>query len=233
MDLRHLALVIWPLAWLGVLAAYAASALGGHLEACVPHLTGCASVSASGRHGAGFFVFKAAMMPVAVLFAGYWALAERWLRAAGDRAAKWRATMLACGLGGAAALVLYTTFLGSEGAIYRALRQYGTVLFFGLTFLAELLLVYRAKAIGGPPRLLAAKTALCVFMLIEGLALEALSLFVLGDAWLENVAEWHVASALTFYPALTWLLWRRTGFRIRYRVDDDWRRGRCAGLAAR
>ena len=220
MDLRHLGIAIWPLCWLGVAAAYVASAAGDHLPGCIPHLVGCASVSASGRYGWGYFIFKATMIPAAVLLAMYWLLAAHWLTACGEQVAKWRRAMLGVGVFGALALVLYTTFLGSDGEAYRALRRYGTVAFFGFTYLAQLLLVYRAKALCGAQPLITAKVALCVLMLIEGLALEALSLFVANDAWLENLTEWHVASALTFYPALTWLLWRKTGYTLRYSVKE-------------
>ena len=217
-DLRHVAIVVWALSWGGVAAAYVASAGGGHLPDCIPPLTGCASVSASGRYGAGFFIFKATVIPVAVLLVVYWTLCERWLSACGDAPAKWRRAMLAIGGIGATALVLYATFLGSEGEFERTMRRYGTVAYFGFTYLAQLLLVYRVRAIIGATPLVRAKVVLCLAMLIEGLALEALTYFIPDDAWLENITEWHVASALTFYPVLTWLLWRRAGFTVDFRV---------------
>ena len=218
MDVRLVALVILPLSWAGVIGAYAASAAGGYLPDCVPHLTGCTSVSASGRYGAGFFIFKATIIPVAVLLMLYWILCERWLAALDDGQARWRYGMIAIGTIGAAALVLYATYLGSEGDFERAMRRYGTVVYFGFTYLAQLLLLYRARAVLGMTPLVRVKLILCIAMLVEGLALEAFTYFIPDDAWLENLTEWHVASALTFYPALTWLLWRRTGFTVRFLV---------------
>lgn len=220
MDLRHVALIIWPLSWAGVIGAYVASAAGGYLPDCVPHLTGCTSVSASGRYGAGFFIFKATIIPVAVLLMLYWFLCERWLLALGDAPGKWRNGMLAIGVVGAVALILYATFLGSEGDFERAMRRYGTVVYFGFTYLAQLLLLYRARAVLGMTPLVRIKLILCLAMLIEGLALEAFTYFIPDDAWLENLTEWHVASALTFYPTLTWLLWRQAGFTIDFRAHE-------------
>ena len=244
MDLRHVAIAVWAFSWLGMAAAYAASAAGGHLEVCLPHWSGCASISASGRYGAGYFIFKATMIPAGVFFAIYWMLCERWLRALGDTPAAWRRALLAAGLVGSAAFVLYATFLGSEGdPLYRALRRYGTVVFFGFTFVAQLLLVYRVRAVLGDSAggagadsgvgadtgvsadsgvgadidvgaLIGAKVVLCVFMLGAGLALEAFTYFVPDDAWLENLTEWHVAWALSCYPLLTWLMWRKSGFAV-------------------
>ena len=126
--------------------------------------------------------------------------------------------MLAIGVVGAVALILYATFLGSEGDFERAMRRYGTVVYFGFTYLAQLLLLYRARAVLGMTPLVRIKLILCLAMLIEGLALEAFTYFIPDDAWLENLTEWHVASALTLYPTLTWLLWRQAGFRIDFRV---------------
>ena len=197
--------------------AYGASAAGGHLEVCVPHLSGCASISASGRYGAGYFIFKALMIPAAVFFAVYWMLCERWLRVCGDTHPGWRRALLLAGTVGAAAFVLYATFLGSEGDLYRGLRRYGTIVFFGFTYVAQLILVYRAQALLGKTVLVNAKVALCVFMLAEGLALEAFTYFIDNDAWLENFTEWHVATALSFYPFLTYLSWRKTGFAVEFK----------------
>ncbi len=216
-DLRHAAVVVWLLSWFGMLAAYSASAWGGHVPDCIPHLAGCASISASGRHGAGFFIFKAAMIPAAAFYAVYWLLCDHWLRTCADAPARWRRVMLAVGLVGAAAFVLYATFLGSDGDSYRAMRRYGTVVFFGFTYLAQLLLLYRARALFGDTPLVRAKVILCLAMLAEGLVLGALTYFVANDAWLENLTEWHVASALAFYPFLTWLMWRKTSFAVEFK----------------
>ena len=213
-DLRHVAVVVWALSWLGVTAAYVASALGDHVPTCVPHLTGCTSVSAAGRHGAGFFIFKAAMLPAAAFWIVYWVLCGHWLRSTGETSTRWRTATVATGVVGALFFVLYTTFLGSEGDLYRAMRRYGTIVFFGCTFLAELFLAYRAQAALGETRLVRIKVILCLAVLVEGLTLGGLQNFVEDDDWIENLTEWHVASAIAFYPFLTWLIWRRSGWTI-------------------
>ena len=98
-----------------------------------------------------------------------------------------------------------------------ACARYGTIVFFGFTYVAQLILVYRAQAMLGNTSLVKAKVALCAFMLMEGLALEAFIYFVDNDAWLENLTEWHVATALSFYPFVTWLMWRKSGFVVDFR----------------
>lgn len=217
MDLRYVAVCVCVFSWLGMFLAYGASAAGGYLEACVPHISGCASISASGRYGAGYFIFKALMIPAGVFFAVYWMLCERWLHACGDTRLGWHRALLLAGIVGAGSFVLYATFLGHEGDLYRALRRYGTIVFFGFTYVAQLILVYRSQALFGKTTLVNAKVALCVFMLAEGLALEAFTYFIENDAWLESMTEWHAATALSFYPVLTWLLWRKTGFVVDFK----------------
>ena len=220
MDLRYIAVFVWIFSWLGMFLAYGASAAGGHLEVCVPHVSGCASISASGRYGAGYFIFKALMIPAGVFFAVYWMLCERWLHACGDTRLGWRRALLVAGIVGAASFVLYATFLGHEGDLYRALRRYGTIVFFGFTYVAQLILVYRAQALFGKITLVNAKVVLCVFMLAEGLALEAFTYFIENDAWLESMTEWHAATALSFYPVVTWLLWRKSGFVVDFGREE-------------
>ena len=79
LDIRNVAIAAWILSWVGPVSAYLLSASGGYVDWCVPHLTGCDSISASGRHGWGFFVFKATMLPAAGFTFIYWLLCIRWL----------------------------------------------------------------------------------------------------------------------------------------------------------
>ena len=210
--------LVWLLSWSGVIAAYVLSASAGHIPECFPHLSGCTTVSASGRHGAGYFVFKATILPAAALLAGYWFLCGEWLRAVGDPRTAWRRCIVAAGVSGAVALVVYATFLGSDGDTYRALRRYGTVVFFGLTYLAEAMLAQRMQTL--MPRSVVSRitTAFLVAMLLEGLVLGTFVNLAGAPVTLRNIAEWHVASALLFYPVLTWLSWRQTGFTVAFGV---------------
>ena len=218
MDLRLIPVLAWLLSWGGVIVSYVLSANAGHIPECFPHLSGCTTVSASGRYGAAYFVFKATILPAAALLAAYWVLCGEWLRAVGDSRVGWRRCMVGVGVVGAAALVVYATFLGSDGETYRALRRYGTVVFFGLTYLAEAMLAQRMQAL--MPRSIVSRitTALLVAMLLEGLVLGTLVNLAGAPVALRNIAEWHVASALLFYPALTWLSWRQTGFAVIFGV---------------
>ena len=52
--------------------------------------------------------------------------------------------MLSLGVVSAFALAVYATFLGTEGDIYRFLRRYGVIVYFGFGYLAQLALMRRA-----------------------------------------------------------------------------------------
>ena len=218
LDLRNVAVITWILFWTGPLASYLLSANAGYVDWCVPHLTGCDSISASGRHGWGFFVFKATMLPAAGLTLIYWILCYRWLNLI-ITPTRVDQVILTLGLVGALFLVLYVTFLGSDGDTYRTLRRYGTVVFFGFTFLAQLLFAKRIIDAEISSPMVRWKYRMAIFMFWGGLAFAVLANFFENDDFLQNISEWNFASALTAFPLLTWFLWRHTGFRVDFRRD--------------
>ncbi len=215
LDLRNVAVATWVLLWVGPLCAYLLSAYEGYVDWCVPHLTGCDSISASGRHGWGFFVFKATVLPAAGLNLIYWILCYRWLGLI-IKPARVDRIILGLGLVGSVFLVLYVTFLGSDGDVYRALRRYGTVVFFGFTFLAQLLFAKRIIDADIRSPLVRWKYRMAVFMFFGGLAFAVLANFFEDDDFLQNISEWNFASALTAFPLLTWMLWRHTHFTVAF-----------------
>lgn len=218
-DLRSVALWAAGLAWAGCLGAYLASAAEGFVPWCVPHLTGCESVSATGRHGWGYFIFKALLLPAAGMLWVYWLLCWHWLRQLGASGALPNG-MLILGLIATAALVLYVTFLGSEGSVYRVLRRYGTVVYFGGTYLAQLLLIKQLRDLAFDPALVRLLLAIALFMFFGAASFALLANAFSNDDFLQNISEWNFGSALTAFPALSWWAWRRSGFSVDFRVDQ-------------
>ena len=106
---------------------------------CNPYLDGCVSTSRAVRSGPGLLWFKVVTLPVAVLMLLAWAKLARWMSALSSEMPVMRRTMVLLGYGGAAALTVYVIWLGTEGDMYRWLRRYGVVFFFGFTALAQLL----------------------------------------------------------------------------------------------
>ncbi|MBP6798143.1 MAG: hypothetical protein KA124_08575 [Luteimonas sp.] len=211
---------LWPLplaiAVLFTVAAHVAlwlSIRDGYVEACVPVLEGCASISRAARHGLGNHVFRLMVLPCALLVGLHWWLAARWL-GRGWRDVAW--------LGGvaAAALAVYATFLGTDGEAYRFLRRYGVVCFFGFGYLAQLRFLRGARGdTRADGRLLVAMVAVGALMLLLGLGNVATGAWVaegrLKDR-IENALEWQLGWLLAGWYVLHAALWRKAGVRLAF-----------------
>src|SRR5688572_25557643 len=190
-------------------AAWVLSTLHGYVDPCIPYLDGCASISRVARHGHGNTLFKALMIPCAVLQGWHWMQAGRWLERndAGTRAATSLAWLgaIAC-----VALVVYASALGTEGVLYRFMRRYGITFYFAASYVAQLVFL-RVLAQRVAPQLDAYRpyvrwmSAVCVGMLALGLGSVAVSAAVehpdIKDR-LENLLEWHLGLLLTAWFAL-------------------------------
>lgn len=225
------ALPLWPLPLVaGLLPALASllalwlSASLGLIPTCNPFLEGCVSISRAARHELPNHLFRALVLPAAALQSITWLLAARWLAGLGERG-RWLAPL---GVVAGAALVLYGAFLGTEGPVYRWLRQYGTVMYFGFTCLCILL------AGGAIARLVAQGRLRVRGALAQALVGMGLALVVLGvlnalvspllaepaKDRLQNITEWW--GALTFVVAFLLLaaIWRSCRLSVRLQSES-------------
>ena len=219
-------LPLWPLPLVaGLLPALASllalwlSSSAGLVPGCNPFVEGCTSISRAARHGLGNHFFRAMVLPAAALQAVTWVLVAMWLRQHGRRS--WRA-LLAIALVAPAALILYGSFLGTEGTLHRLLRQYGTVLYFGLTCVAMLLTgraLARLSAAGTLPLPALLERALLVLFVV----LVGLGVFNAFAGWMfdeitkdrvQNVSEWWGSLVLTLVFVVLALVWRRQRLRV-------------------
>src|SRR5690606_8535100 len=203
---------LWPLPVAIAVLFTAAAHLGlwlsirdGYVQACIPVLEGCTSISRAGRHGLANHVFRLLVLPCALLVGVHWWLVARWL-GRGWRDVAW--------LGGIAALALavYATFLGTDGEAYRFLRRYGVVFFFGFGYIAQLRFLRGAGRSTDARRIVRAMTAVSALMLLLGVANVAATAMV-DDAWLkdrvENALEWQLGWLLAAWYLLHAAWWRR------------------------
>jgi hypothetical protein len=220
----------FPLYWLPlacalipVLAVHVAfwlSVRDGHVPFCMPYFEGCTSISRAARYGLGNHVFQFLMLPCAVLQALFWASARGWLRMvhADPRAGS---SLPWLGLVAGAFLILYANFLGTEGEIYQLLRRYGVIVYFAMTYLAQLALLHRLPGLPLPRAMLPLAMAVCVAMLVLGLISTWASASIterdLKDA-VENVLEWNLGALLTAWFLLMAWLYRFVGVRARLDV---------------
>ncbi len=211
---------LWPLPLLAGLLpllvshlAWWLSVRAGLVPVCNAYLEGCLSISRAARHGLGNDLFRMVMLPAATLQALCWVAATAWLRRDTPGAAP---TLPWLGLLAGAALVLYATFLGSEGQAYELLRRYGTVLYFGASGLA---LLVALRTLARDPRAPAYRGLLVIAFGLLAIGLGSVVVaYVVDDPkqrddW-RNVLEWHLGLWLTaMYLLLAWL-WRRERLRV-------------------
>ncbi|MDZ7589158.1 MAG: hypothetical protein U5L05_00405 [Rubrivivax sp.] len=221
-------LPLWPLALLAALLPAVAALLAlwlavraGAVPACNPFVDGCVSISRAARHDLPNHVFRSLMLPAATLQGLVWLLAARWLRAGLGPTRGLRA-LAPLGLTAAVALVLYASFLGTEGPVYRGLRQYGTVVYFGFTCLCLLLagdaLVRLAarRQLALPlalPRSLAVLAAVLVALGLVNAAVAALFGEPLKGR-IENVTEWWGALVFVLGFGALAAVWWHAGLRV-------------------
>jgi len=203
----------------GTVIAFNLAVAQGQFPSCNPLLDGCVSISRAGRHDLPNIVFRALLLPAATLQAIVWLLAGTWLRRLGAPRDRLLALLPWFGVTAAAFLVVYGTFLGTEGPGYQWMRRYGVVVYFGFTCIAMLIVggaAQRVTAATGQLRHSATVLYLLVAALpLLGLANSTSPLFLRSEAAQDafgNVTEWWGALAFTaFFLVLAWL-WRRTRF---------------------
>jgi hypothetical protein len=223
---------LWPLPLLagllpvaGTTIAYVLSVRTGLVPDCNPFLDGCLSISRAGRHGLPNILFRALLLPAAVLQSMCWLLCPGWLRTQGAIPDRWLRALPALGVAAGIFLVLYGTFLGTEGQGYRWMRQYGVFLYFGLTCIGMLVvsgqMQQRLRAGPRQRRVALALLVLCALLPLLGLVHVMLPLWwsdpAAKDA-VENITEWWAGAIFTaFFVVLAWA-WRSTRFGVHLRI---------------
>jgi len=214
MALRYLALVVALLPFVAANLSYVLSAWQGFVEWCVPYWHGCTSISAAGRNGAAYFVFKALMIPAAVLGALYWLAKFRWLALlqseAGHPSHPVPLLCLLMGCVAAMGLVLYATVLGSIGDVYYMQRRIGVTLYFALTFFAQLLATGHIikRSLPVPRSALRAQLAVCCAMFALGLLHLLLEMRWHEHATIDDIVEWNFALLTVLFYLTSFWMWR-------------------------
>lgn len=206
---------IWPL--IVVNGSLALSIGTGALEPTFPYIDGEASISAAARQDPTIYWFRIAMMPYALVLALFWWLNHRWLQSWQSQRVISQRLMLACGLTGAAFLILYSSFLGTEGVMYGWLRRFGATLYFAGTALAQLigLRVLWHTSLEGMDRYrpwLRSALTISAALLALGVANAVLPPVVPDSFRIENVIEWHFGLLMSAWFVVLSVLWRQSGY---------------------
>lgn len=215
---------LYPLAYSAALLplftvhlCYLLAASYGHVAWCLPHIESCASISQSGRYPPEFFVFKALMIPSAVLMLFYWFACQRWLAALTGQPLRRVSALPVLAVIAAAGLVLYSVMLGAIGDGYQTLRRIGVTTFFGLSYIAQLLVSLRLLAWSRQRPLFRGLSSslivLSVAVLVIGIATVIIDA-IDPDYYDTKVDafEWTVTVLLCLHVVVTARFWQRTGF---------------------
>lgn len=195
------------------------------LPACFPPLDGSISISATGRKPPGSFLFRAVMLPHALLLAFLWYLTVLWLRSLdADLRRSTTNAILISGLVGSLALIVYVTFLGTKEPIYEFMRRVGIYFAYLGTALAQLFVALAlariSKALADERLRKVARflVAVCVISFCLGILNSVLKV-VLEDADAsENRIEWIVSILMQSYFFVLFLAWRLTDMTTLVRV---------------
>jgi hypothetical protein len=168
------------------------------------------------------------MMPEAILMAVYWLFSVAWLRSlsrTADRSGKVGTSIAVFGVTGALFLIVYVTFLGTQGPVYDFMRRFGVYLYFLFTVIAQLILVSKVLSVSSglniPGVVRITKYQLGVALIPFALGILNLVLkAVLEDADpAENIIEWIFALLMQSYFLLSYFSWRATGYDVSFSVE--------------
>lgn len=214
MVIRYLPLVVAIAPIVGVNIAYWIGVDHGNLPSCNPYLDGCTSISSTGRYPPGDRLFRAVMLPQAVLLAVTWHFAVMWLRSV-HPASRAPATVLTAGLVSALALIIYVSYLASNDPFYEIMRRYGIYLYFVGTVIAQIAATLAMRA-SGLRRIMG---ALLVMPFVLGLYNFIQKMVVENPDYMENRIEWVVSLLMQLWFVGLYLAWRKTGFAVEVRTD--------------
>lgn len=211
---------------IGIAIAFPLAVSEGQFAACNPLTEGCVSISRAARHGVPNHLFRAFVLPAAVMQGAVWFLLAPWLRSIGTPPSRWLRWLPRLGIAAAVFLILYGTFLGTEGTWYRWMRRYGVIFYFGLTCMLMVIAsgaVHRAAGATGRGRhgaalLLALCAALPLLGIVNSLAPLAIVDPVALDRF-ENATEWWGGLIFLLFFLLLARLWKRSGYRASLSTD--------------
>lgn len=213
MRVAPFALVTGLLPLVCVHLTYLLAASQGHVDWCVPYWDSCTSISATGRELPEKLLFKLLMLPASVCAFLFWWLAAHWLRVVhGIRA------HLMLGLGATAAcfLLLYVVALGESNA-YRWARQTGIILFFALSFVAQLRFLFqwsRAAMSATEARVFHWQLRAAALLLTIGILSVLLNMTYTGYDRIEDAFEWIMMLCIVVQFCSHYPLWKAADLRI-------------------
>ena len=224
MRLMHLPAMTGLIPAIAIHVCYLIAANAGHVPWCLPYIDNCTSISAVGREGTERFIFRATMIPTAVLMTLYWLLNHQWLRSLESPWRRANHAMLLSGMTGCFGLLLYTTVLGVIGEEYATYRRIGVTIFYVFSVSAQIVLTLqlgalrRWGAVEISRGLWRALWILCVAVVAAGTLNLLLPVLPFRD--LHNALAWTATFLILLHILAVGRAWKATGFRVAFTVGE-------------
>ena len=199
---------------IGINLAYWIGVEYDNLPSCIPYIDGCTSISSTGRYPPGDRLFRAVMLPQAVLLAVTWYFTALWLRVARPDSPRAATTTLVAGLVGALALIVYVSYLASNDPFYEVMRRYGIYLYFIGTAVAQI----AVSLAMGRSRLRQFMLAIMVTPFVLGLFNFIQKELIADLNSIENQIEWIVSLLMQSWFLALLVAWRRSKFDLVARI---------------
>lgn len=216
MKVAPLALITGLLPLICVHTTYLIAASHGHVDWCVPYWDSCTSISATGRQLPEKVVFKFIMLPTGVLILLFWWVANQWLEVVGGRRSR---AMQLTGSVAALFMMLYVVALGEAGDMYRTMRRIGIILFFSLSFVAQLIFLKRYNDTVKSPMashqsVVGWQRRAAAMLLAIGISSVILDMTYANYDDIEDAFEWVMMLFVVAQFCSHYLLWRSVGLRV-------------------
>ncbi len=193
-----------------------------HVSGCIPYLTGCTSVSSTGRAAPESLIFRAGMLPTAVILAMFWHHCATFLELGGYRGRR-LAALRVLGVIAALSLTIYALTLGFEENVYRQLRRAGIIGFAVSTFAAEVMLImaYRPMRIVETEKLWRWLVILCIALPAFDIVSELLKWAGTPRRATNNTVAWNAFVVSSLYYVVVARIWSHHGFGGQLRINSS------------
>ncbi len=193
-----------------------------HVPSCIPYISGCTSVSSTGRMAPESLIFRAGMLPTAVILVMFWHHCATFLELGGQHGRR-LAAFRVLGIVAALSLMVYALSLGFEGNTYRQLRRAGIIGFAVSTFAAEVMFImaYRPMRIAETEKLWRWLVVLCLALPVLDILSEVLKWAGTPRRATNNTVAWNAFVAASLYYAVVARIWWHHGFGGQLRINSS------------
>lgn len=185
----------------------------GNTDVCLPYLTGCTSITATGIPDPQAFVFRGGLIAACVLFILWWYAMQAWLlQLAPQRPIMTVRYMVSVGVLSSVCLIVATAVLRPDKAnLPWTLHTVGAALFFLISLLVQTRVTFWLRQLQKTGvdvgRSLTFKSVLVAKQWLWLVVMVVLQLLDTDDQW-KNVVEWWMALLIGLYYLSSYYDWQ-------------------------